>query len=73
MKFRVLGNIIYIDTYFIPKDEKFPICGSTDLYKNGHSIKTIKHCTYYTTTFENVARDLHLNRQYIIDRFYRYV
>ena len=25
MKFKVLGNIIYIDAYFIPEDEKCPI------------------------------------------------
>ena len=99
------------------------ICGSKHLYKNGHTIKTIKHCTYYTplfivkchiqnykckecnhifrekntfandneqlsketifiildklkyytATFESVARDLHLNRQNIIDVFDRYV
>ena len=51
MKFKVLGNIIYIDAYFIPEDEVCPICGSKDLYKNGHTIKTIKHCTYYTSLF----------------------
>ena len=51
MQFKVLGNIIYIDAYFIPEDEKCPICESTDLYKNGHTVKTIKHCTYYTSLF----------------------
>ena len=51
MQFKVLGNIIYIDAYFIPEDEKYPICGSTNLYKNGHTIKTINHCTYYTSLF----------------------
>ena len=51
MKFTVLGNIIYIDAYFIPEDETCPLCGSKKLYKNGHTIKTIKHCTYYTSLF----------------------
>lgn len=28
-----------------------PICGSNVLYKNGHTIKIVKHCTYYTSLF----------------------
>jgi len=48
-KVRNAGNIIYIDAYFIPNDEVCPICGSTSLYKNGHTVKTIKHCTYHTS------------------------
>lgn len=46
-----MGNIIYIDAYFIPENEVCPICGSKNLYKNGHTIKIVKHCTYYTSLF----------------------
>ena len=42
-----LPNAIIIDAFFIPENEVCPICSSTNLSKNGHIKKTIKHCTYY--------------------------
>lgn len=122
-KSRVHNNVVHIDAYFIPENEVCPTCGSTLLYKNGHTTKTIKHCTYHTnlflvkchiqnykckdcntifrekisfanpnetlskesiiiildklkyanTTFESVARDLHISRQNVIDVFDRYI
>lgn len=42
-----LPDTIIIDAFFIPEDEVCPICSSTNLSKNGHIKKNIKHCTYY--------------------------
>lgn len=37
---------ILVNAHFISEDEHFPICDSSNLYKNGHVHKTIKHCIY---------------------------
>ena len=42
-------NCIYVDGYFFPEDEKCPICNSSDLQKNGHIKRTVKHCVYYSS------------------------
>ena len=48
---KVANGIIYVDAYYVPGDERCPICGHTDLYRNGKKIKVVKHCTYYTMLF----------------------
>ena len=40
---------IFVDAYFIPEDEICPCCNSTNLVKNGHIHKTVKHCVYTTS------------------------
>lgn len=39
-------NTIHINAYFISEDEKCPNCNSSNLVKNGHVHKTVKHCVY---------------------------
>ena len=51
-QYRMIKNIIYIDTYLIPEDICCPICGSTSISKNGHTKRKIKHCVYYTSPIE---------------------
>ena len=41
-------DYIFVNAYFIPEDEKCPVCDSDSLYKNGHTYKTVKHCVYRT-------------------------
>lgn len=37
---------IFVNAFFIPEDEVCPCCESTNLIKNGHVHKTVKHCVY---------------------------
>ncbi len=41
-------DYIFVNAYFIPENEKCPVCDSDSLYKNGHTYKTVKHCVYRT-------------------------
>lgn len=37
---------IFVNAFFIPEDEVCPCCESTNLIKNGHVHKIVKHCVY---------------------------
>ena len=39
---------LIVEAYYIPEDEKCPVCGSTSYQKNGYRLKTVKHCVYQT-------------------------
>ena len=37
---------IFVNAFFVPEDEVYPCCESTNLVKNGHVPKIVKHCVY---------------------------
>lgn len=63
-------DYIFVNAYFIPENEKCPVCDSDSLYKNGHTYKTVKHCVYRTNlilvkcNFQTQAKKTILNRKY---------
>ena len=56
-------NCIYVDGYFFPEDEQCPICNSSDLQKNGHIKRTVKHCVYYSRVLQLCGANYGLPRK----------
>lgn len=48
LTYRQKGTTFYVDAFYLPSDELCPICESSNPYRFGYRLKTVKHCTNYT-------------------------